>query len=371
MGLIGRHERKENIRKIDENSNSSFVRDEKMTGKTVIRNGIIQTLCRQSDMHCGLNIHIAEGKIIDITGFEAHPQNRGQICAKGRAAVELVYHPDRLLKPMKKKSDGTFIEISYDQAMNEIADKMLSIKKKHGARSMGVWTGEALGFLQQAEYARRFIHAFGSPNYFSADSVCWSARYIGYCLVQGYYNTCPDFENSNLIILWGSNPPVSHPPFMRLISNARKKGARLIVIDPRLTPVARKADIFVQPLPGTDGALAWGLARYLIETRNHDHQFVEKYSVGFDQFAEHAKKFTPEFVEKQTGVDREKLVEIAEMLLQNMPRVVNYVGVGLEHHDNALDNIRTIACLGGLCGAVDIRGGDTWPEAMGGQKLTL
>jgi anaerobic selenocysteine-containing dehydrogenase len=342
-----------------------------MIAKTVVKDGTIQTLCRQCDMRCGLNIHITKGKISDITGFEPHPQNRGRICHKGRAAEDLVYKSDRLLKPLKKNSDGTFMEISYDQAMDEIAEKISDIKNTYGARSIGVWKGEALGFSQQEEYARRFIHAFGSPNYFSCDSECFNGRYIGYGLVQGYWNGCPDFENSTLIILWGSNLPFSHPPFMRLIANARANGAKLIVIDPRLVSIAYKADIFVQPLPGTDGALAWGLVNYLIETQNYDHRFVEMYTVGFDKFAKYAKKFTPEYVEKQTGLDRKTVAEIAEMIIQNMPRVINYVGNGLEHHENGINNIRTVACLGGLCGAIDIKGGDTWPEGMGGRKLTL
>jgi anaerobic selenocysteine-containing dehydrogenase len=342
-----------------------------MRTKTITKKGTIQTLCRQCDMRCGLNVQIAEGRISDISGFEGHPQNLGRICHKGRAAADLVYKHDRLLRPLKKNRDGTFTHISYEQAIDEIADRMLAIKGEYGARSMGVWKGEALGFFQQEEYARRFIHAFGSPNYFSNDSECFNGRYIGYGLVQGYWNGCPDFENANLVILWGSNLPFSHPPFMRLIANARAKGAKLVVIDPRLVSIAYKADLFVQPLPGTDGALAWGLANHLIETQKYDRQFVERHSVGFDQFAQYAKRFTPEFVEKQTGVDRKMVTEIAELIIQNMPRIINYVGNGLEHHENGINNIRAVACLGGLCGAIDIRGGDTWPEGMGGRELTL
>jgi anaerobic selenocysteine-containing dehydrogenase len=174
-----------------------------------------------------------------------------------------------------------------------------------------------------------------------------------------------------LIILWGSNLPFSHPPFMRMIADGRAKGAKLIVIDPRLVSVAYQADIFAQPRPGTDGALAWGLARHLIEKGHYDRDFVRDHSVGFDEFARYAKKFTPERVEKETGLDRKTVVEIGETMIQSLPRVINYVGNGLEHHENGVDNIRTVACLGGLCGAVDIKGGDTWPQGMGGRSLTL
>jgi len=340
-------------------------------GKTVIEKGTLHTLCRQCDMRCGQEITIDEGKIVEIRGLETHPQNRGRICHKGRAAVDLVNHPDRLLSPLKRKLNGTFAEISYNQAMDEIAEQMTKIKTQVGARSVGVWKGEALGFFQQEEYARRFVHAFGSPNYFSNDSECFNGRYFGYKIVQGYWNACPDFEHADLMIFWGSNPPFSHPPQARLIANGKERGAKIIVIDPRLTSIAYKADLFLQPLPGTDGALAWGFMRHLIETQTYDRPFVEKYSVGFEQLAQVAKTFDPEFVEKQTGVPSDIFLEAAQVIVESRPKITHYVGNGLEHHENGINNIRAVACLGGLCGAIDIEGGDPWPETMGGRDLTL
>jgi anaerobic selenocysteine-containing dehydrogenase len=342
-----------------------------MSVKTVTENGIVHTLCRQCDMRCCLRITIEDGKIKDIVGEEAHPQNRGRICHKGRAASDLVYHPDRLLRPLKRRSDGAFAEISYDQAMDEIAGKMREIKDRYGSRSMGIWKGEALGFFQQEDLARRFIHAFSSPNYFSNDSQCWNGKYIGYKTVQGYWNGCPDFANSGLMIFWGCNPPYSKPPLSRLTVEGREKGAKIIVIDPRLTPVGYKSDVYAQLLPGTDGALAWGLIHELIRTGSYDRAFVEQYSVGFDRLSEYANRFDPESAEKQTGVPREMIIRMAQMISENRPRVVNFVGNGLEHHENGINNIRAVACLGGLCGALDIQGGDPWPEGMGGRMLTL
>jgi len=99
-----------------------------------------------------------------------------------------------------------------------------SVKSDYGARSVGVWKGEGLGFYQQEDYARRFIHGFGSPNYFSNDSACYNGRYIGYHLVCGFWNSYPVFDQAGLIILLGSNPPICHPPFMREFADARSKG---------------------------------------------------------------------------------------------------------------------------------------------------
>jgi anaerobic selenocysteine-containing dehydrogenase len=347
------------------------MQDIKTYGKTVIKNGEIQTLCRMCDMRCGLNIHVAGGKIAKIAGYEKHPLARGQMCIKGRATLDFVFHPDRLLKPLKKRSDGSFAEISYEQALNEIAEKVNKIKNNYGARAMGVWTGEGTGFFQQEEYARRFMHALGSPNYLSAESICFAVRHLAYSLVQGFYEPYPDFEHTNLILSWGANPVVTHMPYMRFINNGRKRGAKLIVIDPRYSHIAKKADMFVQLRPGTDGALAWGLANYLIQSGRYSREFVEEYAVGFEQFAAYAKEFTPEFVEEQTGVPKDTVIQIARLIIQNMPNVGNYSGVALEHQLNGFNTFRTIACLAGLCGAVDIKGGELWSERLDKRTLTL
>lgn len=342
-----------------------------MKHKTVVQDGVVQTCCRQCDMHCGVNVHVKGGKIIKISGNSEHPEYQGRICPKATAAIDLVYHPDRLLQPLKKMPNGSFAEISYQDALDEISDKILGLKEKYGAGTLATWTGEAIGFSQQEEYSRRFIHAFGSPNFFSADSICYRARYIATSLVQGYNNLHSDFENSKLTMLWGTNPGISKPPIMKSISNAQKKGGKLIVIDPRYTYAAKKSDLFVKIRPGTDGALAWGLARFIIESGCYDTEFVEKYSFGFEKFKDYADKFTPEYVSRQTGVDSRKIPEIAKLMIQSMPRMVSYTGISLEHQINGVNNMRVIACLGGLCGAVDVEGGEVWPKSFKREKLDV
>ena len=342
-----------------------------MDAKTAVKKGVLPTICRQCDMRCGIRVHIKNGKLTKISGLDSHPQNRGRVCPKGLAAVDTVYHEERLLRPLKKGPDGSFEEISLDRAMAEITSRLLEIKEKHGARAVGCWQGEALGFAQQEKYSRRFIHAFGSPNFFSCDSLCWAGRHMAYRLVQGYWNSCPDFENADLIILWGSNPPVSHPTFMEPITNARRRGAKLIVIDPRLTRIAKQADMHLRPLPGSDGALVWGLIRYLIESNLYDREFVESYSTGFEDFAAYSRKFTPGYVALKTGLTEHGIIECCRMIVECLPRIANYVGVSVEHQDNGVNNVRAIACFGGLCGAVDIQGGDPWPEEMGERDLSL
>lgn len=336
-----------------------------------VQTGVVQTLCRMCDTRCGINVHLKNGMITDITPIEDHPINKGRMCSRGGAAIDLFYHQDRITKPLKKISDGSFKEISYKVALDEISSRMNYLKERFGARSVGVWKGEGLGFYQQAGYARRFIHAFGSPNYFSNDSACYNGRYLGYHLVCGFWNPFPEFDQAKLILLFGTNPPMCHPPFMREFADARQQGAKLVVIDPRLNPVACYSDIFAQPYPGTDGALGWGLIRYLIETNNYDTEIVERYSIGFEKIATYAKKFTPEYVEKQSGIYSHVLEEIGRLILKNRPNISIFPGAGLEHHENGVNAVRTLAILSCLCGALGLPSGLFRSEPLSTRKLAL
>ncbi len=333
--------------------------------------GTFPTICRQCDMRCGIRVKIAGGRAVRITGLQSHPLNRGRLCPKGPAAIDLVHHPERLLRPLKKTAGGSFSQIPLEQAMEEIAGRLGEIRERHGARSIACWQGEALGFGQQEHYARRFMHALGSPNFLSCNSVCFLARYLAYKLVQGYWNPCPDFRHARLILLWGANPPVSHFTFMGPIEEALKRGARLIVVDPRRTEIARRAHVHLMPWPGTDGALAWGWILHLLKSGRYDRELVEKRSVGFEELAAYARAFPPERVAQETGLDPGSIQACAEMLAASLPQLASYVGVSLEHQDNGVEAIRAIACLEGLCGALDIQGGDPWPEGPGLNRLDL
>jgi len=329
----------------------------------------VQTLCRMCDDRCAINVYLEDGKIVDIDGYKDHPWNRGRLCVKARAAVDMVYHPDRLLKPLKKTKKG-FEEIGLKQALDEIAERLSAVKEKHGARSISIWKGEAIGFAQEEEMARRFIHALGSPNYFSNDSMCYNGRYFGYRLVEGTWPV-PEYENSRCVVLWGANPPHAHPNMTQMIMRARKAGAKLVVVDPRMSAIARQADLHAALKPGTDGALALGLIQQLIETGGYDREFVDNYTVGFDELAEYAKAFTPDAVQEQTGVPAAVVREIARAMAVAAPRVTVYVGNGPEHHENGINNIRAVACLDAILGALDREGGNRMVDAFQGKHLTL
>jgi len=340
-----------------------------MRSKTTIHNGSIHTLCRQCAHHCGIFLHVQDGRISRVSGNKSHHENLGMVCPKGREAPDWVYHPERLSGCLKRTARGGFVPISYDDALDEIAHKIVDIKTRFGARAMSAWTGEAIGFLQQEAYAQRFIHALGSPNFFTADSVCFALRLMAYQTCQGYWSYPPDFEAADMAILWGSNPAYSHPPFMQRINRSRRRGGKLVVVDPRRSVAAKKADIFLQIRPGTDAALALGMIRCLVHERAFDQEFVASYSVGFEELASYAEKFTSAYVAQQTGVSEQIIHQLQGMLLQNLPKCVSFAGISIEHQTNGFNTIRAIASLSALCGAIDIQGGELWNEDLQVNRL--
>lgn len=330
---------------------------------------IVKTMCRMCDNHCGIDVYIEDGKPVHIEGNN-HYWNKGRLCVKGRAGVDIYNDPNRLLKPLKKVN-GSFVEIELEQALDELAERILKISDEYGKRAFSIWKGEAVGFFQEEEMARRFIHAFGSPNYFSNDSQCFVGRYIGYSLVAGTWMAQPDFKNSDCIVLWGANPPNAHPNMTRYIMNAKAGGGKLIVIDPRMSEVSRQAHIYAQVKPGTDGAVALGLLRLLIRKGYTDDDFIKNHTVGYEALADYVEQFTEDAVERESGACPEVLHAIADAVGRAAPRVVNYIGNGLEHHENGINNIRAVACIDGIIGSFDRKGGQFISESFGQRDLTL
>ncbi len=329
----------------------------------------VSTICRMCNDQCGLTATVAGGRVVAVNGTPGHPWNDGKLCGKGQDVIEIVNAPDRLTRPMKRVG-SQWVEIDLGTALDEIAEKLEVLKRTYGARSVAVWKGEGVGFAQQEMLARRFCHAWGTPNYFSNDSTCFCSRWIASSLVYGT-GLVPDYEHARCITLWGSNPANSHPFHFARIKSARKAGARLIVIDPRNSEVVRSADLHLRPRLGTDGALAWGLMRVLIHEGLYDHEFVKGYTLGFDELAAYAQTFTPEVVERETGVPATQLIEAARLMAEAAPSSLIYAGNGLEHHVRGTENLRSIACIGALLGSIDRVGGSRWPDSFPLARLTL
>jgi len=319
----------------------------------------VKTFCRMCSYRCPIVVLIEQGKIKKITGDKDHPVTKGRLCVKGSAILDLVYSPARLLKPLKKVGER-WQEIDLETALQEISQKILSIKEKYGAKSVGVWKGESIDSIQ-SDICRRFAFAFGTPNIFSNDTLCAVSKHAAVKSVIGSYPT-PDFQAAKCIVIWGSNPLASHFPLYNEIKDAKQRGAKVLLIDPRKNSFAKFADMYFPIKPATDGALALGIINIIIENKWYDEAFVKEFTIGFEELAQYARKFNPRYVAEETGISQDDIYQISKTIAESAPHVTYRVGVGPEHHDNGFNNIRAIACIGALCGCTDRPGGDMLEE---------
>ena len=223
---------------------------------------IVKTVCgacAQND--CGMDVYVEDGRIVRIAGMKEHPYNSGTLCPKGLAASQTVTDPLRLKYPLKRigeRGGGRWARISWDAALGTIAEKLLALKASHGPETLGLFRGAGPGWGGSWVYAQRLTHAFGSPNYATQVHLCFGPRAVTMATTYGGVPEA-DFHSAKLIILWASNPvETSLPNYGRRVIQARERGAKLVVIDPRFTKTASKAEWYIAPRPGTDGALARG-----------------------------------------------------------------------------------------------------------------
>jgi len=319
---------------------------------------IKRVLCSGCGSHCGLLVKIKNGQIISIKGDPNDPFTQGHICEKGVAALELFYHKERLKYPLKRTGEsgkGKWTRISWQQAIDEITEKIKEIKEKYGSEAVALIHGSP----RYADYIqRRFMNLLGSPNVFSsASQVCWDNTAVIECITYGWM-AYGDTEHTRCFVEWGSNPACSHPPRWRGILKARRRGAKLIVIDPRLTKTAAKADIWLQIRPGTDCALALGWLNVIINEELYDKDFVKNWTVGFEKLKERVQEYPPEKVSEITRIPAEKIRESARIYATTKPAIISW-GVSLDHiGKNASQAIRAIAILRAITGNLDIRGGE-------------
>ena len=317
---------------------------------------VVKTACRMCNVNCGINVYVRDGKIVKVKGMPEHPLNHGVICPKGLTIKEYVYSPDRLKHPMKKKEDGTWERISWDEALDIIASKLKEIREMYGARAVSIYTGEGIGYQERKWLAQRFCDVYGTPNFTHDSSVCWAAGAMGCFLTYGRM-TFPDYKNANCIVIWGSAPSASKPHDVKLLLKAKERGAKLITIDPRSTYFSKRADFHARIRPGTDCALALGMMNVIISEGLYDREFVEKWTAGFDKLVELVKHYSPEKVEEITMVPAPMIRRIAHAYATNKPACI-YPGEAPAHHNNAVQTFRAICILEAMTGNIDVPGGN-------------
>jgi anaerobic selenocysteine-containing dehydrogenase len=310
------------------------------------------TLCYHS---CGTKVTVENGKAVKVEGLESHPLNRGKLCPKGEAMLENIYDPKRVKYPMKRVNGG-WKRLTWDQALTEIADKLNKLRAEFGPAALGVFSGSiGVENLEMAGLTQRFRAAFGSPNFFSVESLCYRMRIRTRQITFGKYPT--EELDSNLYILWGHNPDESDFPLRLALEENLRKGAKLVVIDPKRIPLADGAEMYLKIRPGTDGAMALAMINVIITENLHDKAFVEKYTYGFDQLVPHIQNYTPEWAEKITWVSAKDIRRLARLFATTKGASIFQGTATQDQTANGTQNSRAFAILQVITGNINVPGG--------------
>lgn len=300
--------------------------------------------CRICTMHCGFVATTLGDTVIKVEG-DQKSNTRGFLCEHGKAIPELIHTDQRLRRPLKKEGDQ-FVEIGWDQALEEIGQRLLAVKEKFGPEALVVQTGWPFVRHPMIHLLHRFCRAFGTPNLATVASLCEASGRMGRSLVYGT-NYSVDMRRVRSLLVWGSNPPRTAPPWAYLLTNVKKRG-KLVVIDVVKTEIADKADVFVRVRPGTDAAFALGMIRHIVKEKLHDALFVAEQTLGFAELVELAEPWTPEKVAEATGCLPGQVVEVAEIFAKRGPSGI-WDGLGIEHHRAGVDTVRLVSSLVAIC----------------------
>ncbi|MFL3494354.1 molybdopterin-dependent oxidoreductase [Citrobacter portucalensis] len=309
---------------------------------------------------CSLKTWVKDDVITFVEGAPESTFTHGTPCVKGLSYPRRVYSPDRIKYPMVQdvRGSGNWRRISWDEAMQRIATKMLEIKKKDGSMlglaltkysgKFGVLNYAVEGMMSSLGYTTRFA---GTP--------CWPAGIDAqnYDMGDMWCNDPEDMVKAKYIIIWGANPAWCSMHTMKYIYQAREKGAKVVVIDPLLTQTAAKADLYLRVRPGSDGALALGMARHLVDKGLVDQDFVNNYSHGYAEFEEYLRNnVTVEWASEICGLSADVICQLAEEFTAVNPATV-WIGYGMQRHVNGGANVRAIDAFVAMTGNIGIEGG--------------
>lgn len=333
---------------------------------------VVASTCHLCSAGCGILVRVADGKAVKIEGNPMHPVNQGALCPKGQAAPELLYNPDRLTGPMKRdRAGGQVSPISWDEAIQLVADKLNGLREAGHPEKAILMHGDARG--QMRSFLTRFMQAIGSPNVVSNESLNIAAAKLGVYLTQGVYALPSyDLENANYILSFGANLLEAGPNPQRTIAGwtygrrGRANRNKIVVIDPRQGIHGAKADEWIPIKPGTDAALALGMANVIIKSGLMDADFVKNYSFGFDNDGKRKgfrdfvlENYDTTRVEQITGVPSTTIARLAGEFASNKPAVAILPGKGglLNGGFGGIYAAMAIHILNALVGSIETKGG--------------
>ncbi|MDH4172260.1 MAG: molybdopterin oxidoreductase family protein [Betaproteobacteria bacterium] len=313
---------------------------------------------------CGMLVTVEDGVAVKIQGDPSMPFTQGTLCTKVAHYLERTYAPERLLHPLKRvgpKGSGRFERISWDVALDEIAARLKALAAEDAQTILPLSYAGTMGMVQYSSMDRRFFHRLGAS--ILDRTLCSSAGKAGIkATLGGSVGMDPErFDEAQLILLWGANPVVSNLHLWSRVQEAKRRGARVVAIDPYRSLSAEKCTQHVALLPGTDGALALAMMHVLIAGDLLDRDYIARHTLGFDALAERARRYTPQWAAGVCGLAEDVIVELARAYGTTKPAAIR-LNYGMQRHAGGGIAARTIACLPALTGA--------WRDVAGGIVLT-
>ncbi len=303
---------------------------------------------------CSMVFEVENGKLTGVKGNPDHPMTRGGLCVKLKDYEKRHYHPDRILHPMRRtgpKGSKTFERITWDAALNEIASKWKSLIDEHGPQSIlpVSYLGHQ-GLVHGLNGGDAFFNRMGATV--CERTYCGEGSCTAWLLTVGpTAGLDPEsYCHSKYIVIWACNSVSTNLHHWHIVKEAQKKGAKVVVIDAYKSKTAKEADWHIAPKPSTDGALAMAVIHSIIEQGLVDQDYVDNYTVGYADLAEHSKKHTPEWAEEITGIPADDIRKLAKELATAQPAAIR-MGVGLERHYGGGQTIRAVTCIPALTGA--------------------
>ena len=334
---------------------------ENMRGKTVtFARSVCPLDCPDT---CALRVTLENGRITAVSGHPDHPVTRGAICNKVRHMPDRIYHPERLMYPLRRigpkgtNDPAAFKRITWDEALGEIAGRIRKAAAQWGPEAIMPYSFYGnMGVLNAEGMDRRFFHRLGAT--LLDRTICSAAGNAGYKYTMGASAGIDpeDTVHAKLALVWGCNLVSTNMHQAALLTEARKRGAKIVHIDVHRNRTSAWADEFVCIRPGTDAALALGMMHVLIREKLTDRSFIAENTVGYEELAAEAAQYPPQRVAEITGVPAETIVRLAREYGTISPAYIR-IGNGLQHHDNGGMAVRAIACLPALIGAWRVRGG--------------
>ncbi|MFH2115892.1 MAG: molybdopterin-dependent oxidoreductase [Spirochaetota bacterium] len=330
---------------------------------------VVPTCCFSCNMACEVLAFRdrASGKVVKIEGDPSSPATKGVACPKGLAAVDLLYNPARLKKPLRrmngKDQEPEWKEIGWDEALDEIVSKVTVCRDTYGVQALAFLEGTRRGW---SRVYSRLTNAYGVPNHGAAGwAQCLWPRLVDCKVTFGaQYSEACDFQRTECIIVWGTNPAATWPVIAADIMDARERGAQLIVVDPRLSETAARADLWLRLKPGTDTDLALGMLHVIIGEDLYDHGFVEQWTTGFDKLYDHVTGFDPETVEKITGVPAATIRLAARTYATTRPGCI-FRCVSVDQTADSVQACRALSLLTAVTGNIDVPGGNVLVSSRG------